>query len=169
MKTAATLAAALLALVLAPWSASASAPSERWAVPVVQVHSTAPDASWHVNRAIAQWNKRGAVRLERVYAPCAGCVTITETSVPMEPLGYEWKGLSYAWATGGIIERCDILLDPNNAGKFAQGTSTHELGHCLGLPHTEAKWSIMNEGSVARIFHPRRRDYERLAALYAAR
>ena len=144
-----------------------------WDKPVVQVYSTVPDDVWHINRGITQWNKGEVVHLVRVYAPCEGCITISEAAQPLHDIGDDlWVGFSYPRVLDGTttMGECEIVMNSDHVvqAPVPLASATHELGHCLGLNHSNAKWSIMGEFAYGMI-RPRNHDFRKLEALYADR
>lgn len=162
-----------LGAMLLPSPAAAEPAYGRWSSEVVQVYSTA-DARWKVGRAIAAWNRGGVVQLALTSQPCLECIVIQESSTPLPGVQPEdaggWDGLAYPRSIDGqVISNCTVLLDPN-ALDYTNivAITTHEIGHCLGLPHSPARWSIMSRepGRPLEMVYPRNHDWKKLGLLY---
>lgn len=120
------------------------------------------DRRWGVERVARAWNKARSVRLVLVSTPCTGCITISKVTSP------DGLGDATIYAEGGVMQRCDIRLDPTSFfPQWAVGRRSivnHELAHCLGLGHTTRLNSAV--GRLAGLDGPTWRDIEWIRQLY---
>ena len=156
---------AALALLLATMGTPDAEPrtvTHRWQATRVKVYApVVPGYRFRVGAAIAEWNANGNVTLVRVWTPCTGCIRIRYVRTDDT-----WAGQATVWPDldGHIID-CRIDLQRRYAYRFGVwGVTAHEIGHCLGLPHTSYRPSVMAPRDIA--LEPTVRDVALLAALY---
>jgi hypothetical protein len=136
----AALAVALLG-VAAPAPARAAAPSHTWSVPTVCVESHV-DASWGVRTALRTWNALDGGPTLVLRDSCAGeedVVTVRYRNAHDRYTGWT----RWYWDGTGSLVHADVTVNPQRVEAFAkqdracqrQHTTTHELGHALGLRH----------------------------------
>jgi len=120
------------------------------------------DRRWGVERVARQWNEAGGLRLVLTSTPCQGCITIRKATSP------DALADAAIYADGGVMQRCDIRLDPSTFfPQWAVGRRSvvaHELGHCLGLGHTTRSNSAV--GKMSGLDGPTWRDLEWIQQLY---
>ena len=155
-------------------AADVDASPGRWATSTITVHAPGRLLGWKLTRAINAWNATGLVAITTTPVPCTddvtGCITVNQTSPYRVPgAGRSWNGYasSWVWPDSGLLARCTVTLNNTTARKFRLPTLTHELGHCLGLPHSDVPWSVMNGSSLVQGPAPTGSDVSRLGALYA--
>lgn len=158
----------------------AGSPVGRWSEKRVLVYPHGNLRGWHTERAIEAWHALGVVDITIVTAPCTGmtgCITVWQTA-PRPVLGVEaWDGLalpSYQQSPadyerrGGVLpmSECSIMLN-NTTPRFWRGFITlHEMGHCLGLPHSAEHGSAMNDDGRYPATAPSPYDAGSLRSLY---
>ena len=104
-------------------------------------------------RAAARaWAKSGAITAR--FGPCAGpgCIIVRATETHTAGTCYYLTaGCAYRIPDGTCIVEVNRWVaepDPYRSRWLAQSVTTHEVGHCLGLPHLDPVTSIMhNPGS----------------------
>jgi hypothetical protein len=137
-----------------------------------------PDDRVYVqNQASAMWNVRGPAErldnyspLDLVYVdkcPAASqCITVTEVDLPDRPITVARTRM---FALHGRTHHTVIELDPGEGRKATAAkryhTVIHELGHSVGLNHTNRKTSTMQTYQTS-ITTPDRTDYDNLRRLY---
>lgn len=132
--------------------------------PVVLVYAPVP-TQWGVGKAVTQWNKSGAaITLQISAQPCTGCITVEEGTTPDASGSAELHHL----IGQSTFLHCRIRLDPlyRDTGLRAHGIAAHEVGHCLGLPHNRAIWSVMNPDSAQWLDRPSPADLRRVNRIY---
>ena len=137
-----------------------------------------PDDRIYVqNQASAMWNVRGPAErldnyspLDLVYVdrcPAASqCITVTEVDLPDWPITVARTRM---FALDGRTHHTVIELDAAEGRKATvvkrYHTVIHELGHSVGLNHTDRKTSTMQTYQTS-ITTPDRADYDNLRLLY---
>lgn len=150
-----------------------------WDQPVVEVASAVP-ASWGVDQAVRQWNAHrvaGQPRLAVTTDATQADVVIHTVSAPQ----HWWTGMTTGSADGSTITHIDIALNRasihQSKYRFAGDldtakawTTSHELGHALGLDHTHVTSSVMSYQNPWRTTGgmPGTYDFRQLAVLYGA-
>lgn len=149
-----TLAALILALVTTATTNASGAPRQadelRWADASLTL-AVQGDA-WNrtdIDAAIAAWSSaKGGPVITRV-TDRAGITLLAD------PLPYvdtpSWVGAEATWSTDhGYITSCTISIGWSRVGRDATMILTHELGHCLGLGHSEEgiMRSVLHEGDA---------------------
>lgn len=136
----------MVLLAQAPRADAALPSLGQWQADVVKVYAPEVRKPWRVNRAIREWNEAGVIELRRIYRPCREvepCINIEVTNEA--DVDFEWNGLAYVYRTEQQqIIHCDIKLNPDYSNVRGWGTTSHEIGHCLGMPHHDGPRSVMN-------------------------
>ncbi len=132
--------------------------NHRWASgPPITLYSTV-GVEWRVAEAVAAWNS--ALPSDRTIIitsePCTGrCITVSEVPTITPPEGVDpnaiWWGMAFAHSpTPRVIEDCEATLSSVVPVSSRPHVTSHELGHCLGLPHWDFAGSVMNDGDGER-------------------
>lgn len=160
---------ALLALALALFGLSA-APAQaetfswRWADTTISVYdATVPGDQVDVPGIIADWNAAGAVTLYRT-SDRASAQLVVESI-----LYHPYAGQAIPTRSGDTVTHCRAIVNGTHATKaWAHHIGLHEVGHCLGLDHTEHKGAIMQTsvGAFNYMMAPSRWDLRELRNHY---
>jgi len=65
-----------------------------------------------------------------------------------------------------VLVACRVVVCPFVKDELLAAVFVHELGHCLGLAHTSADWSIMQPKAREGVSAPSARDLQNLQRLY---
>lgn len=159
-------AAAAMALGAAPAAGHKPPMGEwRWPDARVLVHDETGDKA--VAAAVGAWDATGVVHVETTTAPCTtgeACVTVSVRALTPNLGGWS------TWTLDGDRPlSCTVWLNTTPARPLTDAewvdVALHEMGHCLGLPHTTEGPSVMQE-TVQPLTEPTEVDSEALRALY---
>lgn len=129
----------LLSLVLL--TIGITLPSSASAAPTSQAVVFVYDASGGVlnsavRAAVRSWDKAGSLDLQFVKNPCFGASCIVVDSVVAHPdgtCGNTMGGCEFTYPEEFGL--CHVTVTDNLDGRLAEAVTTHEVGHCLGMPH----------------------------------
>ena len=120
-----------------------------------------------IEEAFAEWNAiptstfRAELADETLVARRADSIGINEIGFEADLAGFDLAALAAVTGSGSHIEECDIPLtpeaydeQPSRARRWLKYVVMHELGHCLGLQHTEEYPMADWVGDVPSTFFP---------------
>lgn len=132
---------------LARWAERDGLPVRVWVASTSEIESWTPGHVAQVRSAFAEWNAVGLpVQFAFVDDSSAAEVHVTWTDQFKEPISgrTRWARNGDWWITDGVITLAvhhhqGLLLDPDAIRAMA----LHEIGHLIGLDHTENVGSVM--------------------------
>lgn len=134
--------AGLIALVARSYGGIGAGPDVGGAWPdgVIRYYNAAPEHEWALQQAVDAWNGSGA-RVQLVRTARLDAHLVVESD-PEKECGHGRATIGYSVpATLSIFTpRVGSVCDRYSAARAL----THELGHVLGLDHTEAACAAMN-------------------------
>lgn len=170
MKRTMLAAALIVTCTTSPVHADETSSAATWAVPVVtvQLHPNI-GKSWQARRMIRSWNAAGSIHLTITYSTCVtNCIVVKRKRPPA--INPEWGGVAWAQQTDGVISHCDVNLNTSvtNWPVARAHIIAHEIGHCLGLPHSDDPNSVMYSSGY-NIHETTEFDLNNLRTLYTTR
>lgn len=136
------LAAALLALALAPASSSYVPGGNPWPGGTIRYYNAAADQAWPVARAAWVWNHSGA-RVRFVPSSRADAQLVIDRFPHGGCVAHARATLGFGRPARVWLPRIDETSELCNSYTMAHAVA-HELGHVLGLAHEERGCALMN-------------------------
>jgi len=132
---------------LARWPERDGEPVRVWVASATDISFWTPEHTTQARKAFEEWNAVGLpVRFAFVEDSAAAEVHVVWTEQFKEPISgrTRWARNSDWWITDGVITLAvhhhqGLLLDP----EAIRAMALHEIGHLIGLDHTEDLGSVM--------------------------
>lgn len=123
---------------------------------------------WQVQQAVDAWNVALPEGRKIMVNACDYDCSITVIEQDrLEFEGGEAWGLAWRQVEGSHMTDCDIELSSQATPDLMLSVTSHEIGHCLGLPHWNDGDSVMSAGSYTNLL-PTTADLQWVIDTYGA-